>query len=70
MTKSEDLIKLTGLCKDVEFIKSEVVEIKSKLEGNYVTKDEFDPIRKIVYGMVSLILVGVVGALLGLVIIK
>lgn len=68
MIKTEEIIKIAGLTKDIEFIKTEVVEIKEKLEKNYVTEDEFDPIRKIVYGLVGLILVAVVGALVTLVI--
>lgn len=33
----------------------------------YVTKDQFDPVRRLVYGLVTIILTGVVGALLTLV---
>ncbi len=35
----------------------------------YVTKDEFAPVRKIVYGLVGLVLTGVVAAILALVIV-
>jgi len=55
---------------DIEQIKKDTTEIKIRLESNYVTKDQFAPVQKIVYGMVGLILVTVVGALLTLVIIK
>lgn len=54
----------------VDNIEEKVTNIEKKLEGHYVTKDEFEPIKKIVYGMVGLILVAVVGALLALVIIN
>jgi hypothetical protein len=49
-------------------LRVDVNEVKNKLDANYVTKDEFDPIKKLVYGVVSIVLVGVMGALLALVI--
>ncbi len=51
-------------------IKTDVGEIKRKLEIDYVTKQEYDPIKRVVYGMVGLMLTGMVGALLALVIEK
>lgn len=54
--------------KDLEFIKSNVSSIAKKMEDGYVTKSEFDPIKKIVYGMVGLVLTGIVIAVLSLVI--
>jgi len=38
------------------------------LKGEFVKKDEFIPIQKLVYGMVGLILISVVGSLLALII--
>jgi hypothetical protein len=70
MTKTDDLIQITGLCKDIQYIKEKVTGIEVKLERDYITKEEFDPIKKVVYGLVGLILTGVVGALIGLVIVK
>ena len=49
-------------------LRTDVTEIKQKLDSNYVTKEEFSPVRQIVYGIVSLILLGVVGAVLALVV--
>lgn len=54
----------------VQYIESEVGKINDKLEKEYVTKDQFEPVKNIVYGLVSLILVAVVGALVALVIKK
>jgi len=54
----------------VSYIKAEIIKINDKLESHYVTVEEFDPIRKVVYGLVGLILTGVVGALITLVIQK
>ncbi len=50
------------------YMRKDVNDIKKTLENGYVTKDEFDPIRRIVYGMVGLILSGVVAGLLTLII--
>lgn len=63
------------LKKDLEYIKSEVGDVKNEMgslrkdirEG-YTSKTEFEPVQKLVYGMVGIILVSVVGALIALVI--
>jgi thiosulfate reductase cytochrome b subunit len=52
---------------DIGYIKKDVLEIKNKLEGEYVTKVEFAPLQKLVYGLVSVVLIGVVTGLLALV---
>ena len=45
-----------------------VNDLQSQLTGDYVTKQEFLPVRNVVYGLVGLILMSVVGALLLLVV--
>ncbi len=45
----------------------EFKEMRDDLEKK-VSREEFDPVKRVVYGVVSLILVGVVGALIALVI--
>lgn len=49
-------------------VQKDITEIKELVKEQYVLKSEFDPVRKIVYGLVSVILVGVIGALMTLVI--
>lgn len=49
-------------------VEKKVDSIDNNLKMDYVTQDQFAPISKIVYGLVSLILVAVVGALVTLVI--
>src|SRR4030042_5936172 len=44
--------KIDNLFKEVE-------KINKKLDDSYVTEDKFNPVKNIVYGMVGLILVGV-----------
>ena len=54
---------------DVTHIKDDVAEIKTDLNQRFVTKDQFTPVRNLVYGVVSLMLIGVVTGLLTLVVI-
>ena len=55
---------------DIELIKQNVTHIKSKvdkiestLERNYVTRNEFDPVKKIVWLIMSLILTGFISSI-------
>lgn len=61
-------IQLAVIANDLGYIKEKLNEVDTKVSTNYVTKTEFEPIQKIVYGLVSLILVAVVGALVALVV--
>jgi hypothetical protein len=45
-----------------------IAEINAKLDKKYVTQEAFLPIQRVVYGLVALILTGVVTALIVLVI--
>lgn len=65
---SRDDIKLAVIQNDLTYIKEKLTAVDNKVSSSYVSKEEFEPIRKIVYGVVSLILVAVVGALVALVI--
>jgi len=53
---------------DIKYIRRDLDKIIDKLDKNYVTKAEFAPVQKIVYGLVTLILTSVVIALLALVV--
>ena len=50
-----------------EYVKTAVGDIVSKMEKNYVTQDQFEPIKRLVYGVVTLVLVAVVGGLMALI---
>lgn len=52
---------------EMKTVKDDVREIKDKLEKDYVTEDEFTPVKNIAYGLVSTILLAVIGALVALV---
>lgn len=62
--------RLAVIANDVGYIKEELKEIKTQVSSHYVSKEEFEPIKKIVYGLVALILIGVVGGVLSLVVVK
>jgi tetrahydromethanopterin S-methyltransferase subunit G len=61
-------VKIAVIQNDVDYLRTRVDEISDKLDDKFVTQVEFDPIRKLVYGIVGLILVTVVGAILSVVI--
>lgn len=48
-------------------VKNDVREIKDRLEKDYVSQDQFTPVKNIAYGLVSTILLAVIGALVELV---
>lgn len=66
MTNKKD--SLDVVLTKLDYVQRDVSEIKQKLEKDYVTQDEFEPIKKIVYGMVSVILMTVLAALIALVV--
>lgn len=55
---------------DLGYIKADIAEIKGKLDNKFVTREAFEPIKLIVFGLVGLILTSVVGAIVALVLIK
>lgn len=55
---------------DIQYIRRDLDKIMEKLDRNYVTKEEFVPVQRLVYGVVGLILTSVVVALVALVIQK
>lgn len=63
-----DETKLAVIQTDLTYIKEKLNAVDNKVSSSYVSKEEFDPIKKIVYGMVSLVLIAVVGALVALVV--
>lgn len=67
-TKYDGQLDTALLRKDLEYIKNEVSNLRSDIHDGYITKTEFEPVQRLVYGMVSIILVAVVGALIALVI--
>jgi len=54
--------KIAILQNDVNYIKTKVDELNQKMDTMYITRIEFEPIKRIAYGMVALILIGVLTA--------
>jgi hypothetical protein len=52
----------------IDYIRKDTTEIKRKMNEELVTKIEFEPVKKLVFGTVTLILVSFMAALIALVI--
>lgn len=61
-------IKIAEIGRDLVYIKEKLSSIEIQVGSQYVSKDEFEPIKRVVYGLVALILTAVVGALISLVV--
>ena len=61
-------IDLAVILSEMKTVKEDVKDIKEKLDKDYVTQDQFTPVKNIAYGLVSTILLAVVGAIVALVI--
>lgn len=66
--KTNQEIQIAVIATDISYIKSEIQEMSKRLCESYVTKEEFDPIKKVVYGLIGLILTAVIGGLIALVV--
>ena len=68
MTKQQqqDQSDIRLIAKDIEYIKIDMQDVKKALSSNYVTVDQFDPIKRLVYGTVGLILSSFILALAAL----
>ena len=60
--------KMKNIENDISEIKLGINELIKKMDEKFVTKNEFTPIKQIVYGFVGLIVVAVIGALISLVV--
>lgn len=64
---------IKGLKSDLKELKdgyvshTEFKDLKDDVEKNMVRREEFEPIKKLMYGMVTLILIAFVGGLIALV---
>ena len=70
MTKQQDQTDIAVIKSQLADIKDDVRDIKIKLENDYITRQEFDPYKRIIQGLVALILTAVIGAVLALIIKK
>lgn len=64
MSEATAETKLAVMANDIVYIKEQLHSIDDKVGSYYVTKDEFEPVRRLVYGLVSIILVTVIGGIM------
>jgi len=57
------------LCEKVDSLKEDMSIIKKKLDNKYITKEQFEPVRNVVYGLVGLLCTGVVVAIIRMVLV-
>jgi hypothetical protein len=62
--------QVARILEKVENIEKKVEKIELCIEKNYITRQEFAPVKNIVYAMVGLVLAGVLTALIALVVQK
>lgn len=67
-TTGERLISLEDKAEGIPLIEQKLDKFIEKADEKYVTKTEFDPVKRIVFGVVTIILMAVAGAVVGLVI--
>jgi tetrahydromethanopterin S-methyltransferase subunit G len=67
-TRETSETKIALIQQDISYMKDKLDNVDQKISTHYVSREEFEPIKKIVYGMVGLVLVAVVGALISLVV--
>lgn len=68
MTTQSEETKLAVITTKLDYISQKVDSIETNQKSSYVSKEEFEPIKRLVYGVVGLVGVVVMGALLSLVI--
>ena len=73
--ETKEQISLAIIARDIYYIRNEVSEIKvgladirGEMSTKYVTKDAFDPVRKLTYGATALLLGTIVTAIISLVV--
>lgn len=61
-------LDISKLQQDVEYIKETLKEILVKLDTKYITREEFGPIKALVFGFAGIVLTAVIGSLVYLVV--
>lgn len=69
VAQAAEVAKL-AVSNDLQYIKQDISEIKAMLDSKYITKDQFAPVKMVTYGLVSVVLLSVVGGLMTVVLIK
>lgn len=64
---SESVANIKIMSNDIAYVRSDIQEIKTKLDSSYVTKDTFAPVQRIVYGLVAVLGIATIGAIIKLI---
>lgn len=64
--KNNENLNLAILKNDVNYIKNEIVHINKKLDEKYVRREEFEPVKKIIYALIGILIISIVGGAIGL----
>jgi len=67
-TKRQEDIDLAVVASDVKYLIKSIDGINEVLKHKFVTQEEFEPIRRIIYGLVATILIAFIGAVIALII--
>ena len=59
--------KISAMQKDIIYIRDKIDNLEKSLNKKYVTRMEFEPIKKVVYGLIAAILLSFLGGLLSFV---
>lgn len=65
---TEILVELAKQRVILERVRHDIKDLKKESREEYVTKAQFEPVQKLVYGMVGLVLLAVITALLAIVV--
>ena len=66
---SKEAITDKNLFTHIEYIREDVKEIKSQLERHYITRSEFEPVKKLVFGVVAMIGTCIAGIILKMILV-
>ena len=69
VTKETAWTKVEGILIRIGANEKSIDEIKININNNYVTKDQHEPVKRIIYGLVTVVLLTILGALLKMVIV-
>lgn len=58
------------IANNISYIQRDIAEIKEKMRSDYVTREEFVPIQRFVYAIISIFGLSILGAIAKLIFIK
>ncbi len=67
MNQDQEVEELRKLLQEIKVQVARLETLMNLMQDNYVTRAEFEPVRNLVYGLVGLLLTGVVGAMIALI---